>query len=280
VSREKSATQLNVRADPHQDHTPFSDDWVKREVFQRTLVLAAAAHELKTPLAVIAGYTDFLLGHHAGPLTEMQKNVLQEMQQNSARLQRFIQNFLNFSALESGRFEVKKELGDINGCVAQAIAQWTDLYRERGTRLEFAADPALPMVCFDCLRVQHIVSNLLENALKFTPAGGHVRVATCPHRWERRKPLTLQFPNDRRNVDKGAIPAVRIDVADNGPGISPEYHQEIFQEFLQIQNDPSSHGMGLGLAIARRLTEAHGGKIWVESQVGEGSTFSVLLPSV
>jgi signal transduction histidine kinase len=108
-----------------------------------------------------------------------------------------------------------------------------------------------------------------------------VRILTEPHRWERRKHgRTLSFPNDRRGGgDRGAIDAVRIDVIDNGPGISPEFHQEIFEEFLQIHQDSPSQGMGLGLAIARRLTEAHGGKIWVESKVGEGSTFRVLLPS-
>ena len=79
-------------------------------------------------------------------------------------------------------------------------------------------------------------------------------------------------------AEAGTPECVRIDVIDDGPGIPPEYHQEIFQEFLQIQHDPPLPGMGLGLAIARKLTAAHGGKIWVESTPGEGSTFRVLLP--
>jgi len=81
-----------------------------------------------------------------------------------------------------------------------------------------------------------------------------------------------------RSRETGTFECVRIDVTDDGPGIPPEYHQEIFQEFLQIQHDPPLPGMGLGLAIARKLTEAHGGKIWVESTVDEGSTFSLVLP--
>lgn len=170
-------------------------------------------------------------------------------------------------------------MGDINHCVAETIGHWKDLYAERGTELVFSPDPALPQIPFDYLRVQHVLANLLENALKFTPAGGHVKVWTRPHRWDRRKVRsTLSFPNDRRNGDAGTFECVRIDVTDDGPGIPPEYHQEIFQEFLQIQHDPPLPGMGLGLAIARKLTEAHGGKIWVESTVDQGSTFSVLLP--
>jgi signal transduction histidine kinase len=281
VSSERSAMQVNPESDLTEQVSPPGGDWVKREVFQRTLVLAAAAHQLKTPLAVISGYTDFLLGNNAGPLTEMQKNVLQEMQQNAVRLQRFIENFLNFSALESGRFEVKKELGDVNQCVEDSFERWKGLYAERGTQLELSLYRGLPQIAFDCLRVQHILSNLLENALKFTPAGGQVKVRTCPHRWDRRKVRgTLSFPNDRRTCDSGTFECVRIDVSDNGPGISPEYHEKIFEEFSQIQHDPPVPGMGLGLAIARKLTAAHGGKIWVESTLGEGSTFSVLLPMV
>jgi signal transduction histidine kinase len=281
VSSEHSAMQVNPESDLTDQVSPPGGNWVKREVFQRTLVLAAAAHQLKTPLAVITGYTDFLLGNNAGPLTEMQKNVLLEMQQNAVRLQRFIENFLNFSALESGKFEVKKEPGDVNQCVEEAFDRWKGLYAERGTGLELSLHPGLPQIAFDNLRVQHILCNLLENALKFTPAGGHVKMRTSPHIWDRRKQRrTLSFPNDRRICDSGTPGCVRIDVSDNGPGISPEYHEKIFEEFSQIHQDPPVPGMGLGLAIARKLTEAHGGKIWVESTVGEGSTFSVLLPMV
>ena len=245
-------------------------------------MLAAAAHEMKTPLAVIAGYTDFLLGSHAGPLNDMQRTVLVEMQQSALRLQQFIQNFLNLSLLESGKFELKREVGDLNQCLAEMIAPFANLYAERGTALEFIPDPTLPEIDFDCLKVQHVVSNLLENALKFTPTGGHVRVTTRTYLWERRAlRSTLSFPNDKRKSGTNApFTCVRIDVSDSGPGIPPEYHQEIFDEFLQVQQDPESRGIGLGLAIARRLTEAHGGKIWVESKLGEGSTFSVLLPGL
>lgn len=255
------------------------DDWLKRELFRRTLALASAAHELKTPLAVMSGYTDLLLGESLGPLNEAQSTVLAEMQRNAARLQKFIHTFLTFSALESGKLELSKEVGDINECVSDVLATWAVPLEQRSMVCRFMADQSLPAFAFDCLKVQHVISNLLENALKFTPKGGCVVVKTEAHLWERRSPVqTVAFVQDRRKRGSACKRnSIKISVSDNGPGIPPEYHFEIFNEFLRVQPEKSD-GMGLGLAIARRLVEAHGGKIWVESEVGCGSTFSLLLP--
>ena len=241
--------------------------------------MASAAHELKTPLAVMSGYTDLLLGERLGPLSEAQRTVLAEMQQSAARLQKFIHTFLTFSALEAGKFELSREWGDLNDCIAEVLEHWAVLFQQRGTRCEFVPDRTLPVVCFDPLKLQHILSNLLENALKFTPAGGRVTVKIEPHLWERRTARhSADFPQERRSAERPYRPnSVRISVKDNGPGIPPEYHLEIFNEFLRVHPEQGA-GMGLGLAIARRLVEAHGGKIWVESEVGRGSTFSLLLP--
>jgi len=254
------------------------DDWLKRELFRRTLALASAAHELKTPLAVMCGYTDLLLGESLGALNEAQKTVLGEMQQNAARLQKFIHTFLTFSALESGKLELTKEMGDVNECVSEVLGHWAIPFEQRGMICRFVPDKTLPDFPFDCLKVQHIISNLLENALKFTPAGGCIVVKTEPHLWERRSPVqSTAFPQERRRDRDCKYNCVKISVIDNGPGIPAEYHFEVFSEFLRLQPEKSD-GMGLGLAIARRLVDAHGGKIWVESEVGRGSTFSLLLP--
>lgn len=254
------------------------DDWLKREVFRRTLALASAAHELKTPLSVMSGYTDLLLRESLGPLNEAQKTVLQEMAQNANRLQKFIHMFLTFSALESGKFQLSHELGNINECVAEILEDWAAPFEQRGMVHRFLPDTTLPPFQFDSMKLQHIISNLLENALKFTPKGGCIMVKTEAHLWERRSLVQDAFPQDRRQNKKICkYNSVKISVSDNGPGIPPEYHFEIFNEFLRVQPE-KANGMGLGLAIARRLVEAHGGKIWVESEVGRGSTFCVLLP--
>jgi signal transduction histidine kinase len=276
------SNQIQARAgisvDPSQ---PRSEERLKHEIFQRTLLLASAAHELKTPLAVIAGYADFLLGDYAGPLNEQQKSVLTEIQQNTLRLQHFIQSVLKFSALESGKFEIRKELADINQCVAEVISQWQIPYKARGTTCVFFPDSTIGPIHIDKLKLQNIISILLENALKFTAPSGRVTVTTTSDLWERRNLASDKTIHlERRNpVPVVRNNCVRIDVSDNGAGIPSEYHQAIFEEFRQIEPSGQTPGVGLGLAIARRLTELQGGKIFVQSTVGRGSTFSVLLPN-
>lgn len=253
--------------------------WFNQEMFRRTMAVASAAHELKTPLAVMSGYTDLLLGERVGPLTDGQRSILAEMQQNAGRLQKLIQSFLNFGALESGKFKLGKDLGDINDCIAQVVEDWAVIFAKRGVTCEFFPDRAIEPFFYDFLKIQHVISNLLDNASKFTPRGGRVRVTTEAHLWERRIPgQGLSMARERR-LNSASVPnAVRIKVIDDGPGISAEFHQEIFTEFLQLQHLSQSPGIGLGLAIARRLVEAHEGKIWVESESGSGSTFCVLVP--
>jgi signal transduction histidine kinase len=255
------------------------EDSLKQDIFRRTIALASAAHELKTPLSVMTGYTDLLLGQLLGPLNEQQRKVLEEMKQSGLRLQRFVQDFLAFSALESGKIRISKELADVNECIAEVLEHWSGRFEQKRLRWEFRPDSGLPPVLFDQLKLQHVISNLVDNAVKFTPSGGNVRVSTVTYLWERRSfRQAIPLENERRSSPEQQPNAIRITVSDSGPGIPPEYHQEIFNEFLRLQQTSDSHGMGLGLAIARRLIEAHAGKIWVESEPGNGSSFSLLLP--
>lgn len=256
------------------------EDSLKQDIFRRTIALASAAHELKTPLSVMTGYTDLLLGELLGSLNDQQKKVLEEMKQSGLRLQRFVQDFLAFSALESGKIRITKELGDVNECIAEVLEHWSSRFEQKRLRWDFRPETTLTPILFDSLKLQHVISNLVDNAVKFTPTGGRVRISTSTYLWERRSyRQSLSAANERRSADKDHSPnAVRISISDTGPGIPPEYHLEIFNEFLRLQQTSDSQGMGLGLAIARRLVEAHSGKIWVESEVGSGSTFSVLLP--
>jgi signal transduction histidine kinase len=267
VGSSSSATRLEI------------EDSLKQDIFRRTIALASAAHELKTPLSVMTGYTDLLLGQLLGPLNEQQRKVLEEMKQSGLRLQRFVQDFLAFSALESGKIRISKELGDVNECIAEVLEHWSSRFEQKKLRWEFRPDTSLQPILFDQLKLQHVISNLIDNAVKFTPAGGNVRVSTVAYLWERRSfRQTIPLGSERRSSPEHQSNAIRISVSDSGPGIPPEYHQEIFNEFLRLQQTSDSHGMGLGLAIARRLIEAHAGKIWVESEAGNGSSFSLLLP--
>lgn len=122
-----------------------------------------------------------------------------------------------------------------------------------------------------------VVTNLLENAMRFTPPGGEVSITLVPCFWERRS-ASLRPAVERRSHSRSAANAARIIVSDTGPGIAPEYQQEIFEEFFSTAAPGSSAGTGLGLAIARSIVQAHGGKIWVDSYDRNGSSFYFLLP--
>jgi signal transduction histidine kinase len=143
-------------------------------------------------------------------------------------------------------------------------------------RLESVLDENLPIFKFDYQKVQQTVANLLDNALKHTPSGGCVTLRADLHFWERRVAKELAS-TDRRRERKHEPNSVRVSVSDTGAGIASEHHQEIFEDFVRV--DRSSSGMGLGLAIAKRLVQAHRGKIWVESELRRGCTFTFLLPT-
>ncbi len=252
---------------------------LQEESRRRTVALGTAAHQLKTPLAVIAGYIELLLTKKAGPLDDRQRQILEESQFNCLRLQQFIEDFLSYSALETGHLNMKFEVGDLNACLSELYSYWLSPFQKKGVALYLPAQKKLPSFPFDYDKVQHVVSNLLENSLKFTPAGGTVWLTAGPYMWERRSRQERNVIEDKRKQTAAAANVVRVAVSDTGPGIAPEYHQEIFDDFVKLpQPEEPSGGMGLGLAIARRLVLAHGGKIWVESEPGSGSTFSFLLP--
>jgi signal transduction histidine kinase len=284
-NRQTSSSSIagtNLAATNGEDSTLAAADWTQREVFERTLVLAAAAHEMKTPIAVIAGYADLLLGGHLGELSARQRTVVCEIQQNVTRLQLFTGSFLHFSASENGHLHVTKEPGCVNDVVSGEIGRWQAHFTSHGTELSFCPSGDLPAAFFDRVKLEHVIANLLENALKFTQAGGRVVVTTRGYWWERRitDPGTPAEKERRANRSAATFNCVRVDVADNGPGIAPEHHAEIFKEFLQLDHATHCHGVGLGLAVSKKLVEAHGGRIWVESDRGKGSTFSLLLPLI
>jgi len=242
---------------------------------QKTVFLASAAHELKTPLAVIKGYYDLLLSGSLGKLGDKQREILKDSKESCERLVRLVSMFLNYSALESGKLVLHFHENDIRDCLTELTGRWHEAFQRKPVRLDVRLEADLPSFRFDYQKVQQAVANLLDNALKHTPAGGSVMLAAEPHFWERRssgEPLD----KERRKQLVDRPNSVKISVTDTGRGISAEHHQEIFEDFVRV--DRTSSGMGLGLAIAKRLVQAHRGKIWVDSELGRGATFTILLP--
>jgi signal transduction histidine kinase len=251
-----------------------------KDRFQRcTNALASAAHDLKTPLSIVSGYIELLQSEKLGTLNERQREVLHDMRSSSHRLQHFIEDFLTYSVLETGELRMQYEIGDINACISEVCNLWSNRFQERGLALYFLPNDKVPSFPFDSAKIQRVLSNLLENASKFTSSGGTVWLHAEPHMWERRSAQKPGISGERRHQSVENPNAVKVSVSDTGPGIAPEFHLEVFDDFVRLpQTEKLSDGMGLGLAIARRLVFASGGKIWVESEVGAGCKFSFLVP--
>jgi signal transduction histidine kinase len=239
--------------------------------------LASAAHELKTPLAIMGGYLHLLLTQKLGPLTDRQVEVLTEMQANGIRLGNFVQNLLTYATLKVDRFEMQYEVADVNACMREIAELWSQRFQDKAIAFYFLPGDSIQPFSFDWFKMQHVVSNLLDNAMKYTPSSGTVWLHVEHYFWDRRtmqrKPLV-----ERRRRRITSPNCCRISVSDTGPGIAPEFQQEIFDEYFRLTPQGArAEGYGLGLAIARRLVQAAGGKIWVESEPGNGSKFSFLM---
>jgi signal transduction histidine kinase len=218
--------------------------------------LASMSHELRTPLNAIIGFSDVLLQGMFGEMSEKQTEYLQDILASGQHLLSLINDILDLSKIEAGRMEL--DLADFY--LPSAIADALLLMRERASRRELAlerhVDERLGEVRADQRKVKQVLLNLLSNAVKFTPEGGRIDV--------------------RAALVDGTV---EISVTDTGIGIAPEDHDAVFEEFRQVgKADKKAEGTGLGLALCRKFVELHGGRIWVKSQIGAGSTFTFALP--
>jgi signal transduction histidine kinase len=247
--------------------------------FQRTTnALGSAAHDLKTPLAILNGYVELLQSEKLGPISERQREVLRDMQSSGKRLQQFIQDFLTYSALETGGLKMQYATGNINQCLSDVCRLWSTRFQEKGLALYFLANDKLPEFPLDFPKLERVISNLLENSFKFVPQGGTIWLHAEPYMWERRAMAQPASSGERRRQINSQPNSVKVSVSDTGPGIPAEFHQEVFDDFFRLPGNENQDGMGLGLSIVRRLVQGMGGKVWVESDPGAGCKFSFLLP--
>src|ERR1700689_989036 len=247
--------------------------------FQRTTnALGSAAHDLKTPLAILNGYVEVLQSEKLGPITERQREVLRDMQASGKRLEQFIQDFLTYSALETGGLKMQFAAGNINECLSEVCRLWSARFQEKGLALYFLANEKLPVFPFDLPKLERVISNLLENSFKFIPQGGTVWLHAEPYMWERRATAQPASAGERRRLETSQPNSVKVSVSDTGPGIPAEFHQEVFDDFFRLPGNENQEGRGWGRAIGRRLVQGMGGKVWVESDPGAGCKFSFLIP--
>ncbi len=220
--------------------------------------VANVSHELKTPLTVVAGFAETLVEDEHLTL-EQRRQFAQTVLANASRMQRIVDDLLDLSRIESGRWRPAPAEVDVEEAVAEATAAVQSVAAKKGVALEVAPAPDAAVLHADPTAVRQVVSNLVENAVRHTAAGGRVAVTT-------------------RRSDEG----IWLSVRDTGIGIAPEHLPRVFERFYRVDPGRSREagGTGLGLAIVRHLVEAHGGRIHAESEVGRGTTIEALFPDV
>src|SRR5580698_6773802 len=182
-----SADAAGTAADVPSPENLLNEYTALRERYQRTTnALASAAHNLKTPLSILNGYVELLQSEKLGPVSERQREVLGDMRASGKRLQQFIQDFLTFSAIETGGLRMQFITGNVNQCLSDVCRLWSNRFQEKKLALYFLANDKLPEFAFDQPKLERVISNLLENSFKFTPQGGTVWLHAEPHMWERR----------------------------------------------------------------------------------------------
>ncbi len=219
--------------------------------------LASMSHELRTPLNAIIGFSEVLLERMFGELNERQDDYLRDIWSSGKHLLELLNDILDLSKIEAGQMVLNRSEFDVRESLEYCLA----LVRERAIKqrmlLSLEVGPEVGLVNADRLRFRQVVLNLLSNAVKFTPDGGRVGV---------RASIRDQI--------------LVVEVADTGPGVAAEDRQRIFDAFQQGTRHPEqTEGTGLGLTLSKRILELHGGRIWVESEAGKGSTFGVAVPA-
>jgi PAS domain S-box-containing protein len=238
----------------------FRDVTREREVDRmKSEFVSLVSHELRTPLTSIKGYVDLLLAGDVGEVSAEQREFLGIVRHNSERLVALIEDLLDIARMEEGQIELRHSAMDIGRVIREVAASLRPQVARKGQRLVLRTPKGLPAVWGDTERVTQILTNLLSNAYKYTPTGGRITVAA-----------TL------------AGDGVQIAVRDTGIGLSPDEVAQLFTRFFRAKHRTvqEAGGTGLGLAITRSLVAAHGGQITVQSSPGQGSTFSVTLPTV
>ena len=219
--------------------------------------LGTAAHDLRNPLFVVQSCSKFLLSKAADRLTEEQLEFLTIIRSYSDFMLQMVDDLLDVSAIESGRLELHPEPTDLVALVRRNVSLNSLLAESKGIQLSFREEGALPPIIVDPVKMEQVLNNLISNAIKFSAPGSPVRVRVSHQGGE-----------------------ALIAVEDKGPGIPPVERDKLFRWFgrTSVRSTAGERSVGLGLAISHRIVSAHQGRIWLESEVGSGSTFYVSLP--
>lgn len=243
--------------------------------------LATMSHELRTPLTAIIGFSELLMEGVMGDLEEEQKESLKEVLHNAADLLDLINSLLDLTKIESGKMRLEMRTFDIGETLRRVTATITPLVQKKGQLLSFSAPSFVPSMYGDERKIQQMLLNLLANANKFTPEGGRIQIDVRHFKsWEEMEDAGKWIERIIDNKYAFKNGGVEIVIADDGIGISPDQMDKIFEMFHQVDGSTtrSFGGTGVGLALARKFVEMHGGRIWVESELGKGARFTAIMP--
>lgn len=234
-------------------------DRLRLERAEREEFLTVVSHELRTPVTVMNGYLRLLLAQDVGPLTSKQCRFLEESSKSCKKLDSFIEKLMQASRepQASGVLEVCS--APLRPLIEEIANGFEPLLEERGERIEVDVDPQLSRACFDHAAVEQVLTNLLGNAIRYARKGSTIEITT-------------------RKLRVNGREFVELSVSDEGPGVAPDDRERIFDPYVQAGDESHAGGLGLGLAICKRLVEAHGGTISVSERPGGGSCFAFTLP--
>jgi signal transduction histidine kinase len=221
--------------------------------------IAVAAHELAKPLTPVHGYVEMLLDGEFGALTDEQRERMEVVERSADRLRSLTAQLLDVNRIEAERVDLVLQPTDLAALMEDIVAEFRPQLEAKSQSTALNISPDLPLALIDETRTAQIITNLLSNAHLYTPEGGHI--------------VVIVTPAEREGF-------LRVSVADNGMGIEAEDQEKLFTRFFRAGSAIRARagGAGLGLHIAKSLVELHGGKIWFESEPGEGSTFHVTFP--
>jgi signal transduction histidine kinase len=218
-------------------------------------LLSAVSHDLKNPLGVIDSLAELLLDGSAGPLNDQQADLARRIRSSTRQVLVLSQNLIDAARVDAGRLVLERRFGSLNKVIDDALAVAGSASAIKGVALQSSVEPSMPPVCIDAVQMERVVANLLGNAIKFTPAGGRVRLVAGQQR-----------------------EALVVAVSDDGPGIPPEELPRLAERHFRGSRSRGVEGSGLGLFIVRAVVEAHRGTLRIASSNGHGTTVTVTLP--
>ena len=223
----------------------------------KSTFISIAAHELRGPLTAIVGYLELLFDDRKTPLSDRDRDYLEIVWGGAQRLLSLTNDLLDITRMEAGRLELRLQPVDLGALINSVASEYAAQITTKGQQLTLDLAADMPTALCDPKRTAQVIGNLLTNAIKFTPADGHIWITLAP------------APEDG---------FLLLSVQDDGVGIPASEQAEVFNRFFQASSTRSMGGTGLGLHIARSLVEQHGGRMWLESELGRGSTFFATFP--